>query len=569
MPKPTGLLKRGNRYYARKKVPVDLAPSMGAQEIKRSLKTSDYREACRQLPLALAKIEATFTEARRKLLSHPATHLSDPEIHQLALLWFHGYEQQSRDKGLRLNFDPSEIDDIIHILEIDEYDLRQSTNPNTLAWVQKNANEFLQYQNVSLDSTGREYELFCSYINRAMIESVRRSKDRCLGESGIESYDQAFAAVNADAPKPELPQRLEITLGELVIRYGNDPARDGVTQKTKDGYVIIFRALVELLGADKPVREITREDCRNVRDILTTLPPNAGKRFPALTLKEAANQADVLGLPSIKVTTANSYLNNLSALFKFAHDEEYAESNPAINLSAGRPKDREKDRRLPFSIEQLNLIFQAPIYTGCKNDQANYAQPGPHVIRRGRFWVPLLSLFHGLRLNEACQLLVDDVEVIDDVPVLHIREDEETGNRLKSKAGERIIPVHPECLKMGFINFVKGQREAEEKRLFSELTKGRKGYYSDPFQKWFRRFLDKTGALAPKTSFHSFRHNFCDAMREADIPEERQDALGGWESSGSTRKVYGSKFTPATLHSEISKVKYRGLSLSRLYLNKS
>ncbi|MCA3704992.1 hypothetical protein [Phenylobacterium sp.] len=44
-----------------------------------------------------------------------------------------------------------------------------------------------------------------------------------------------------------------------------------------------------------------------------------------------------------------------------------------------------RDKRLPFSNEQLRSIFNAPLYTGCTDDWLGFAQPGPERPRRGRF----------------------------------------------------------------------------------------------------------------------------------------------------------------------------------------
>ena len=39
----------------------------------------------------------------------------------------------------------------------------------------------------------------------------------------------------------------------------------------------------------------------------------------------------------------------------------------------------------PFSVEQLNAIFHAPLYTGCKDDGRNYNKvgksPAPHLLQ--------------------------------------------------------------------------------------------------------------------------------------------------------------------------------------------
>jgi integrase len=49
----------------------------------------------------------------------------------------------------------------------------------------------------------------------------------------------------------------------------------------------------------------------------------------------------------------------------------------------------------------------------------------------------------------------------------------------------------------------------------------------------------------PRTSFHSFRHTYRDALREADISAERVKALGGWANT-ETQEDYGKGLKPAT-----------------------
>lgn len=247
------------------------------------------------------------------------------------------------------------------------------------------------------------------------------------------------------------------------------------------------RALRELLGPDRPVADITRQDCRRVQDILTALPPNASKRFRILTLEEAAARAKAEGLPTLHPASVNCYPQNLSALFRWAVQERHIEHNPAAGLSVPVTKGHKKTRKEPFDTEQLRAIFAAPLYAGCQNDGEGYAQPGPDRPRRGRFRVPLLSLWSGTRLNECCQLLVSDVRLIDGVDCIPVEEDEWSGGdkRLKIEAGERLVPTHPELKRIGFLQHVSAMREAGEVRLLPELSKGRNGYYPDSFQKWF------------------------------------------------------------------------------------
>ncbi len=152
---------------------------------------------------------------------------------------------------------------------------------------------------------------------------------------------------------------------------------------------------------------------------------------------------------------------------------------------------------------------------------------------------------------------------MDGVTVIHIRLEGE-GKKLKSDAARRSVPVHPEVGRIGFEGYVEAMRRRGEARLFPELEQDKRGYYSDAYQKWFSRFLDRCGAKAPRTSFHSFRHCWADAMREAGVPRDRMRLMGGWAGSGVDAN-YGSGLRPSTLAEEIAKVRYPGLDLSHLH----
>ena len=321
-----------------------------------------------------------------------------------------------------------------------------------------------------------------------------------------------------------------------------------------------FRVMREVIGGDKPVGDITRDDCRRVRDLFRRLPPNATKRFPRLSLSAAADQAERDGLPTLNARTVNANITRVSAIFNWAIQEGHMEKNPAGKLSVREDGARKRE---PFSIDQLTKIFAAPLYTGCRDDQAGYSMPGPNHPHRARFWVPLLSLFHGLRLNEACQLRPEDITERDGLPVLLIRAGDST-QRIKSRAGTRIVPIHPEVLKIGFMKFVDERRAAKSDRLFPELKQDTRGYHSDALQKWFSRFLVSCDAARKGTTFHSFRHGWADRAREAHIPQDRRKALGGWSETGIDAR-YGAGFPTRMLADDIAKIRYPGFDLSHLH----
>ena len=49
---------------------------------------------------------------------------------------------------------------------------------------------------------------------------------------------------------------------------------------------------------------------------------------------------------------------------------------------------------------------------------------------------------------------------------------------MKSEAGQRVVPVHPELVRIGFLDYVAAMKKASERKLFPDLRRGAEGYYS-------------------------------------------------------------------------------------------
>ena len=192
------------------------------------------------------------------------------------------------------------------------------------------------------------------------------------------------------------------------------------------------------------------------------------------------------------------------------------------------------------------------------------ATSGPDIIRRGRFWLPLIALFTGARLGEIAQLGADDVVLRGEVYVFVFRPDPDEGLRLKNESAERVVPVHHELVRCGLLTYAQEMLDRGEKRLFPDLPIGNH-YRHDATSKWFARFLKSAGADRDRTSFHSFRHNFRDALGEAGVAPERIDEIMGWTGDGAMRHRYGSGLRAKTLTAEVAKVKY-DIDLSRLHV---
>ena len=362
------------------------------------------------------------------------------------------------------------------------------------------------------------------------------------------------------------------TLRQAYDAYMADPTKDW-SPRTRFAYETTRRVVLAVLGEDTPVRSITRAQCRELIQTLRWQPRNARKLYPGLGPAEIAALARASGRTDlISPANLNAYLKKIGGVFNWCVKEEIIDRNPAHGLRVPDPTVR-REKRLPFSTAQLQAIFAAPLYTGCRDDGHGYSVRGTSRPRNARFWIPLIGLYCGLRLNEACQLDVSDVRALEDIACFVVTEASQlntTDKRLKTASSARVVPVHPMLLDLKFMDFVAERRRAGETKLFAEVGMGATGYRSATFSAWFARFAAKAGASTTKTCYHSTRHSFRDALREARVDRDIALALGGWTRGGgggsnaSVSDAYGSGYRVATLFEAISRVRYPGLDLSHL-----
>jgi integrase len=353
-----------------------------------------------------------------------------------------------------------------------------------------------------------------------------------------------------------------ITLGQAIDAFMADPTRPRAP-KSEVVYRSTYTAIAEVIGSKVCLPSVSRETCRELLAILLRLPANAKKRFPHLSLREAANFAHANSIAPMSVSNANEYMTKLAVLLNWAVKEEMIARNPASGLRVTIPAGK-RDRRRPFTTAQLIKIFNAPLYTGCKDDASGYALVGEARPRRSRFWIPLIGLYSGMRLNEICQLNTADLKKIGVIWCFDVHTEAEDGKSLKTITSRRIVPLHPLLIGAGILAYHRERIKMEDAKLFPDILLDSFGMHSGRVSKWFARFLIKCGAAEPQTCYHSFRHCFRDALREARVEREVALRLGGWADSGAGANAvgdgYGSGFSVERLYEAVSGIQYPGVN---------
>ncbi len=404
------------------------------------------------------------------------------------------------------------------------------------------------------------------------------------GIPALKTEFSIYAQSGYNAPvKKEIVQKATQgkTFLEVATQYCNLPARKNKKDANKK---ILGRAKViqELLGVGRDMRSITSDDLQNAANNLAYIPYSYGHDHNKKSIFEHIKIGKRNPENCITQKTLDEYVGCIKTIFAEALRKGDIQENivEAVDWPVSHNQTPTK-KYAPFSIEQLNAIFHAPLYTGCIDDGRNYNKTGDNHPRRIRFWLPLIALFTGARINEICQLHTDDIQEKNGISFISINEEEE--KHVKTKAGIRQVPIHNELIKIGFLDYVAGIRAKGETLLFPEvmesLTKGERAENaspSAPLSKWFNHFIESVNAcveqpelkFTPEHVFHSFRHTVRTEFRRNRAPEDDVCRICGWEDGSKGKTLadhYGESVLENLQETVNSGLKYDGLDLSHLY----
>ncbi|UZD90329.1 site-specific integrase [Cognatishimia activa] len=354
-------------------------------------------------------------------------------------------------------------------------------------------------------------------------------------------------------------------LSELFAqRLADAKAAGEWSPKALEDYQSWAELFIELQG-DRPILTYLKADAREFKTALLSLPANRNKKpqTRGLPAKDAIEAAKEYALPTIATNTVNKALGRMQAIWKWADKQLDADVADIFGPMKLTNVTSARDEHHPFSMEQLQTIFDSPLYTGCKSKRFRTKPGSTDMSATSWYWLPLLGLWTGARLNELCQLRIEDIDDEDGIPFLKIHEGDGT-QRVKF-GKHRVVPLHPTLTKLGVLQYAKHQRDKGGDRLFPELKLGSSGYYSDQASKDFSNYIQSIGAKTPKTSFHSFRHNFKDACRHVGINSDLNDILLGHALPGMSGRYGDGKVPVKVLHNAVCKIRYDAVGMDHLY----
>ncbi|MER2252919.1 tyrosine-type recombinase/integrase [Methylorubrum podarium] len=209
-------------------------------------------------------------------------------------------------------------------------------------------------------------------------------------------------------------------------------------------------------------------------------------------------------------TINDSDLACIRALYRWGIANRLVKENPAVGVQVAA-KRKAGTAMLPYQDADV-----ARLLTAAERESLPY-----------RRWLPMLAALTGARIGELAALWGSSVVEREGVIGIEIAPSPD-GATLKNAGSERFVPLHPEIIRTGFVEFARGKGHAplfygKPARRGSEAKHPSKGT-TNHLASWIREQGFDNERIAPA---HGLRHFWKSAASRAGIPDSIADAIQG------------------------------------------
>ncbi|MBB3903591.1 site-specific integrase [Methylobacterium brachythecii] len=347
-------------------------------------------------------------------------------------------------------------------------------------------------------------------IGRAMLQAGEANFARADGDYSPDPAAVRFPKFDTVRSEPAKPAPSGVTIGDLLNKMS---AERNHAPKTRSEWTRAVRSLTDHAKVTDPA---------------------------ALTTPMVVAWMDSLVTQGLKAKTINDvYLAAVKALFAWA--EVRIGSNPVAKVPRIKRNDEESNER-GYTLAEAETVLRAALL------ESNPA----------RRWLPWLMAYSGARAGEIVQLRRQDIRQEPESGVWYLDFNPEAG-RLKNKPSQRVVPLHPHLIEMGFVTWAKGQ--ANERLFYRERAGGAPAGRRDPKSVTINRVGDwvrddvavaavRAGEVAPN---HGWRHRFSTELVNLEVPDTTRKRLTGHRLDGEDNRYVG-KIVMERLHAAVAKL---------------
>jgi integrase len=514
---------------------------------RKRLNTDDYEQARSMVEELSAELEAEVADWQRALQLEPRNQLCaapsvapDNEVRacdiDIVASRFGAMILYSDDLD-RNELSPEEFSEYLSNLEAQQCQFRMMNACGNVLGFADEVHGFLASERLSPPRDATAFKALCAAMLRAQLGALRDIQQR---------IDGASIATPSEDRRPAL--RDECDVGDFDIAWSYWLQMQRPTRKTLDELRPVLKRLKAVTGESR-VETLTREKVVAFRDSeATRLTP--GNKPP-------------------RPQTVNKHMGLLAAMVGAVHDDflKYRQvDNPFDGLRKLRVRTGDRLPRYRITSEVAASIFAGPVHMLGQRPEGGGGEAA--------YWVPLMLYALGTRLSEVTQMQCDDVQMQDGIWCVSLtnafEEDSNDGEEpacqvdrpnpvdlsQKSFASRRTIPIHPELLRLGFLDYVQYIQGRGADALFPEIKPDCHGNSAGNFSKWFNRYLRTVGVKKRGLDAVSFRHALKTAGREV-FQAQHLDYFQG-HAPDTVGQTYGD-FPVATLLDALRQIPLPGL----------
>ncbi|MDC0077793.1 site-specific integrase [Deltaproteobacteria bacterium] len=459
-------------------------------------------------------------------------------------------------------YDEEELNERIHQSSEKERELKEKLKSNYKETVGKFENEIdriLNSRDLETDKNNVDYKglvskwtdlkLIRETWKKELLEGQGRYEEEYLKELEdnwkiglLDKETKRTPIVKTEVVEPIVNNESEVSsplfsemYNKHIQRLRDNKRREETIKETIETY----KDVIELLG-DKPISEYTILDGRDYRNSLLKTPKNRKR------IKKYRNK-NIHELLSMEIPTEDKMsfdnqtklISRMTSCWNFLIDEypEYVTENVFKSKSIRINPVRRKDRKQHFTEDELRHIFNPKTYLPFIFNNSSGRITNIHYPY---YWIPILAVLTGCRLEELCMMRVKDITKEKGVLIYRIREDDgET--KVKNSYSERDIPLHSVLIDtLDFVGYVNRMKKLKHKRVFHELPMRGSVYHKNVGRFFNDKYLKKIGVKdgERKVSFHSFRHNVETFLTNQNVNPRFIDFLQGHSQKGMGGNVY-------------------------------
>lgn len=530
----THIMRAGGLYYLRVRFPADLRRRLGKTEFRRSLGTSSAVVAKRQAGVLYARLIDAL-ELVRAMPDDFSDAAYIAKLEETLAMAAEAHEAEMQVVKLQAQLD------------------RLNSAMAAIQRAKANREIIKQFTQAA--------ENLETKVSDAAISSDNRSRSIAIQKEYISRREQELNVQELAVANPAVAEALAIV---QKLQSQSRPSRDMKTptiisymndihiqeKKLNDGanrHILNYVNLFARVCGDRSLAGYTRTDVLKWISVLEKMKNTYGKSSKDFgkSISEILKETKAANLPTLSEKTIKNHRVHVRALFmtsikhyKYASSDDIDNMFSDIKLSDSVPVAQQ---RKVWSFEQLTELFRSPIWAGTRSRSDDYVrrnEPGKNIHKDAYWWLPIIALHTGCRVEEIAQLQHGDLQYDKDgVSFIEINTDD--GKRVKKAHGNvgngiRNIPIHKLLIELGFLKLFKTDNpKLSAKRIFPELIpRGREAKLSQMYSTHFSEYRQKVGLYEELRDFHSLRHTFISAMQnDFGVAQLLVARLAGHESS--------------------------------------